>query len=93
MRTSIAIVMSALLAAPAYAASSCTSDGYKKLYSGDRVPTPACQAGLMGRVARAHGAKISAATIRRRPEAREQICDTLGFDNRLSYACAIRNRW
>ena len=93
MRLVIAILAPTLLATAAQAGTACTSDGYLKLYSGDRVPTPACQAKLMGRVARAHGVRITDATIQRRPEAREKICDELGYDGGLAYACKIRDRW
>ena len=94
MRVMLATLLSAVaLAGSAHAGGGCTTEGYKKLWSGDRVPTPACQANLLGRVARDHGLRISDAQIRRNPAAREKICDAVGRDGRLVYACQIIDRY
>lgn len=94
MRILIGILMSTIaLAGSAHAGAGCTTEGYKKLWSGDRVPTPACQANLLGRVARDHGLRISNAQIRRDPATRERICDAVGRDGRLVYACQIIHRY
>jgi hypothetical protein len=68
-------------------------EGYRKLRSGDRVPTPACQANLLGRVARDHGIRISDTKIRRDAGVRERICETVGHDGRLAIACQLIDRY
>lgn len=56
MRLLLAVLASMMvLSAAAHARGACTTEGYRKLWSGDRVPTAACQANLLGRVARDHG--------------------------------------
>jgi hypothetical protein len=44
-------------------------------------------------VARDHGLRISDSQIRRNLAAREKICDTVGGDGRLVYACRIIDRY
>lgn len=77
------------LSAAAHADPACTREGYRKLWSGDRVPTAACQANLLGRVARDHGLRIADAKIRRNAGVREKICETVGHDGRLVIACQL----
>ncbi len=94
MRLLLAVLASTIaLTAAAHARGVCTSDGYLKLYSGDRVPTPACQAALMGRVARSHGLKVSDAQIRRNPQVRERVCERVGYGGRLVIACQLIDRY
>jgi hypothetical protein len=94
MRVLLAALASILaLASAAQAGGACTTEGYRKLGNGDRVPTPACQAGLIGRVARDHGIRVSDAQIRRHVEVRERICDTVGRDGRLAIACQLIDRY
>jgi len=93
MRYLPAILLSTMaLSTAAQAGGGCTTEGYQKLRSGDRVPTRACQAQLLGRVARSHGLRLSDAQILRQPEARKRICDTVGGDGRLAFACQLVER-
>jgi hypothetical protein len=57
------------------------------------VPTPACQANLLGRVARDHGVRVWDAKIRQSPDVRERICETAGHDGRLAIACQLIGRY
>jgi hypothetical protein len=94
MRFLLAVLASLMaLSAAAHAGGACTSEGYRKLWSGDRVPTAACQANLLGRVARDHGLRVSDSKIRRHPEVRERICETVGHDGRLAIACQLIDRY
>lgn len=94
MRFLLAVLASTMaLSAAAHAGPACTREGYLKLRSGDRVPTPACQANLLGRVARDHGIRISDARIRRDAGVRERICETVGHDGRLVIACQLIDRY
>jgi hypothetical protein len=43
-------------------------------------------------VARSHGLRLSDAQILRQPEARKRICDTVGGDGRLAFACQLVDR-
>lgn len=88
-----ALALTIALSTAAHADVGCTREGYRKLHSGDRVPTAACQANLLARVARDHGLRISDATIRRNPAARERVCETVGHDGRLVIACQLIDRY
>jgi len=94
MRFLLAVLASTMaLSAAAHAGGACTAEGYRKLRSGDRVPTPSCQANLLGRVARDHGLRVSDAKILRHASVRERICEALGGDGRLLIACQLIDRY
>jgi hypothetical protein len=81
-----------LLPAPAGAKEACDADGYKR-DRGDRYPTPTCQAKLIGRVARSHGVRVSDRHILNQPDAKEQVCDAVGYDSKLEIACTHSTGW
>jgi hypothetical protein len=84
-------VLALTLALPAagHAGRGCSVEGYQVQYNGDRVPTPRCQAALLGRVARDHGLRISNSQILRNPHLKETICDAVGGDSRIQIACVL----
>jgi hypothetical protein len=91
--TALLLVGVALLATPASAESACNEDGYKVDHKGDRYPTPACQAQLIGSVARSHGVRVSNKQILRHPGARAWACASIGFDPRTEIACSYETGW
>lgn len=91
MRVTLALLAATIIFAGAGTAQACNEDGYKVLHSGDRIPTANCQSRLLGRVARAHKIRVSDSRIRKDPNAREYICDTVGGDPRIQVACALHD--
>jgi hypothetical protein len=88
-----AFVGMALMATPVSAETACNEDGYRVDHKGDRYPTPACQARLIGSVARSHGVRVSDKQLRRQPGAKAWACASIGFDPRTEIACSYQTGW
>lgn len=82
-----------MLTTSASAREACNEDGYRVDHRGDRYPTPACQARLIGSVARSHGVRVSDQYILNRPGAKQRVCDTVGYDSKLEIACRYETGW
>lgn len=75
--------------APADARIKCV-DG-NQIVSGSPIATPYCQDELVAKVAREHGMKVSAASIRNNPNLKRNVCQLVGRDNRIYIACIDTN--
>lgn len=62
-----------------------------QIVNGVPLATPYCQDELVAKVAREHGIKVSAASIRENPNLKRNVCQHVGRDNRIYLACIDAN--
>jgi hypothetical protein len=62
-------------------------DGFQ-IVNGQEISTPYCNDGLVAKVAREHGMKISEEAVRSNPEAKNEVCRWVGSDIRIQNYCA-----
>ncbi|MGQ0456206.1 MAG: hypothetical protein ACT4OU_03990 [Hyphomicrobium sp.] len=73
-------------APPALAKIKCSPDGFQYV-QGNWLSTPYCQDGLVGKVARQYGIRVSDAEIRWNPNRKADVCRFIGRDIRVREAC------
>lgn len=83
--TAVAIAI-AIAPTPASAKIRCSPDGFQYV-QGSWLSTPYCQDGLVGKVARQYGVRVSDAEIRWNPNRKAEVCRFVGHDIRIRNAC------
>lgn len=82
---SVAAVLVLLPSAAAEAKIVCR-DGFQ-VVDGQEISTPYCNDGLIGKVAREHGIKVSDETVRNNPAKKDEVCRWVGSDIRIQRYC------
>lgn len=72
-------------AAPAVAAIKC--QGNYQVVQGRLIATPYCQDGYLAQVARQYGFHVTAHEMRWNPSKKQEVCQAIGYDNRVFEAC------
>lgn len=62
--------------------------GAFQIVQGQPIATPYCEDNNLAAVAREYGIQVSASSVRRSPSVKQRICADIGYDNRVSSACA-----
>jgi hypothetical protein len=84
----LAALVCAAAAIAATPASAITCEGnFQVQPNGARIATPYCEDGMLGRVAREHGASVSDHELRWNPSEKQRICRFVGDDNRVRETC------
>jgi len=92
MSKALAVVVVALVSmvsamlADAEAGIKCNG-AYQVQRSGNQIATPYCGDAYIARVARGYGIRVSARTIRRNPNRKEEVCLAIGHDARIYELC------
>lgn len=60
---------------------------YQVQRNGAEIATPYCEDSYIARVARRYGMRVSARTIRRNPNKKEEVCRAIGHDQRIHEFC------
>lgn len=61
--------------------------GPYQIIQGQLLSTPPCEEAYIAKVARSYGYKVSTKDIRNNPNKKIQICNHIGYDNRLHSIC------
>ncbi len=81
-------VAAAFAMAPTAAEAKIRCDGRWQIVKGQRIATPYCGDAYLARVARTYGSSVSARVIRNNPLKKQEICNWIGHDTRVSDICA-----
>lgn len=87
-RLPAAVAAAAILAAPTAATAKIRCEGPYQIVQGNHLATPYCGDGYLAKVARSYGSSVSAHTIRQNPNKKQEICQWIGHDTRISDICA-----
>ena len=92
MSKALAVVIIALMSmvtamlADAEARIQCNG-AYQVQRSGAEIATPYCEDAYIAQVARGYGMRVSARSIRRNPNRKEEVCLAIGHDSRIYEYC------
>ena len=81
-----AILLAAMLAAPATARIECRGNFQMTKYG--PIATPYCEEEQIAFVARSYGQRVTAAEVHNNPLTKVYLCQTIGYDLRLKGSCA-----
>jgi hypothetical protein len=62
-------------------------DGEFQVSSGSAIATPLCQDRYLAEVARGYGMRVSATDVRN-PGVKQEVCQFIGYDNRVYTMCS-----
>lgn len=85
-------IMSVFAATPSSARLLC--NGPYQIVDGTEISTPFCGDHYLARIAREYGMRVSSRAVRWNPSVKEEACQLVGHDNRVSDICAgLRNQY
>ncbi len=76
----------AVMLTPASAAIQC--NGRYQIVKGSEIQTPYCEDNYIAYVARLHGVRVAARTVRHNPNVKANVCRAIGSDIRVNDLCA-----